>query len=275
MGAQAILSRAQRVVSGQARFPMTHALSAACVVASALSFALAAPSAFLSQSAQTRNLEAEYATGKTGVNGCPPGYEEITAHDECEKASIALALEYDPSQNNVRGLKLQHAVCNHCGGCQSSTTRVDDTHFSKANYICKKTVDDRLLVPLEPEIFNKEMTSMCGDLSQYTPDRIADLKVAEDVDRDSVMVALANGMFGGSSENRNCGAWCLYDVDFTAGKAWKWNDQQKQWENNDCYYCHCWNDATAPEREYAAQRSNELLRETMMPSEGSKVPCFL
>merc|ERR1712056_6820 len=273
MGAQAILSRAQRVVSGQARFPMTHALSAACVVASALSFALAAPSAFLSQSAQTRNLEAEYTTGKTGVNGCPPGYEEITAHDECEKASIALALEYDPSQNNVRGLKLQHAVCNHCGGCQSSTTRVDDTHFSKANYICKKTVDDRLLVPLEPEIFNKEMTSMCGDLSQYTPDRIADLKVAEDVDRDSVMVALANGMFGGSSENRNCGAWCLYDVDFTAGKvwggvqgrwangkAWIWNDQQKQWQNNDCYYCHCWNDATAPEREYAAQRSNELLR---------------
>jgi len=260
---------------------MTHALSAACVVASALSFALAAPSAFLSQSAQTRNLEAEYTTGKTGVNGCPPGYEEITAHDECEKASIALALEYDPSQNNVRGLKLQHAVCNHCGGCQSSTTRVDDTHFSKANYICKKTVDNAddatttttRLVALEPESFTEVMTSMCGDLSQYTPDRIADLKVAEDVDRDSVMVALANGMFGGSSENRNCGAWCLYDVDFTAGKvwggvqgrwangkAWIWNDQQKQWENNDCYYCHCWNDATAPEREYAAQRSNELTR---------------
>merc|ERR1712113_711353 len=273
MGAQAVLSRAQRVVSGQARFPMTHALSAACVVASALSFALAAPSAFLSQSAQTRNLEAQYTKGEMGVNGCPPGYEEITAHDECEKASIALALEYDPSQNNVRGLKLQHAVCNHCGGCNPNTTRVDDTHFRNASYICKVTQGDGLIQGLDGDNFTEEMTKMCGDLSQYTPDRIADLKVAEDVDRGSVMVALANGMFGGSSENRNCGAWCLYDVDFTAGKvwggvqgrwangkAWKWNDQQKQWENNDCYYCHCWNDATAPEREYAAQLSNELTR---------------
>jgi len=83
--------------------------------------------------------------GMKGVNGCPNGTEPIYDHTECRTQAANLGFSYyekytASSDNSV--------VCNYCSGCDKlntpniiedggSTVRVDQSHASRAYWVCK------------------------------------------------------------------------------------------------------------------------------------------
>ena len=78
-----------------------------------------------------------YKQGEEGIDSCPEGYQAITDPSECEIASKNLGLEYRGDQNTDHA----DALCNLCAGCTEAaggaSTRLDESHGSKARWICK------------------------------------------------------------------------------------------------------------------------------------------
>merc|ERR550539_639647 len=102
-------------------------------------------------------------------------------------------------------------------------------------------------IPKQTQLTNEVMNEMCGHWTnadrKMIPDRSPDFEVADEGDRSKVALALANGMFGEyDGIDKNCGAWCLYDVDVaTSNLAWIWDKHTNRWRrNNKPWLCWSW-----------------------------------
>ena len=83
-------------------------------------------------------------------------------------------------------------------------------------------------------------------------------------DTHSVLLSLANGLFGGNSGNeRNCGAHCLFDYITPFNTAYKWDSMSMCWSRKKGNTDKC---GGATERDYAVGRQSSLCPPTQAPT---------
>jgi hypothetical protein len=115
-------------------------------------------------------------------------------------------------------------------------------------------------IPRQNHLTRQVMESLCGHWNTYKPARYpVRLSPKIEADQNKVALALANGMFGEyDGENKNCNAFCLYDVDVaTSNLAWIWDQSQNYWKRNLAPWL-CWEWKTRNERNYAMAKSVKL-----------------
>ena len=79
-------------------------------------------------------LEAtSYIQGELGSDSCPKGYKTITDPGTCQTASNRLGLNYS-EELSIHGAK---AICNWCGGCSMTVTRMSEHQGNVARWICR------------------------------------------------------------------------------------------------------------------------------------------
>jgi hypothetical protein len=161
---------------------------------------------------------------------------------------VVVCLDRDRSSNDPRNQKFYYMLDEGCD--PASLEPCNATYVGKSEDIQKK-----------PTLTQEGMDEMCGHWKhrQMIPNRSPNFKVADEGDREKVALALANGMFGEyDGVHKNCGAWCLYDVDVrTSGLAWLWDQQEQHWKPNYKPWT-CWAWGTIHEQNYAFARSAKL-----------------
>jgi hypothetical protein len=192
----------------------------------------------------------QWGFNKCGCHVDVGGDRDDHANEVNPTNQVVVCLDRDKTSNINKNQKYYYMLSEGCDyGNQESCTAT----------LVGKSQDTPKILTLTQEL----MDEMCGHWKDrdMKPNRSPNFKIADDDegDRDKIALALANGMFGQyDGEHKNCGAWCLYDVDFAASeKAWLWDEREQHWKRNyKPWTCHAW--ATRGERNYAIAKSAKL-----------------
>jgi hypothetical protein len=183
--------------------------------------------------------------------GCHVDYggERDTDFNEVEQTHrVFICNDRHESSNSDRNQKFYYMLDGDCD--------IDGGKDCDATFVAKN--ED---IPRQNELTGQVMTTLCGHWNNYKPDRSPGFSLAEadEPDRSKVALALANGMFGEyDGEDKNCNAFCLYDVDVaTSNLAWIWDPHRGHWRRNLAPWL-CWEWKTRNERNYAMAKSAKL-----------------
>eukprot|EP00040_Diaphanoeca_grandis_P033349 m.204124 g.204124 ORF g.204124 m.204124 type:complete len:1015 (-) comp32878_c0_seq1:477-3521(-) len=83
-------------------------------------------------------------------------------------------------------------------------------------------------------------------------------------DSNNIQVSIANGLFGGADgDDRNCGAWCVFDFVRPANIVYKWDPIDKCWSKKQGNVQNC---GGAAQMQYAVDRQARLCPPTQAPT---------